>query len=231
PLPAPTSPVDRRRRRAPTPVYERGRTLADPALGRAGRRPGGARHPAARSRVDHRLRDPSAAMNTQQLADTQQAFDAVAAEYDGPLGNNALVQGLRLRTLKAVLRAVPPGAALLDLGCGTGIDAVWLGQRPGGARIGSVIGRVCPWELAVCLRRGQWARARVRWSKRTVAVPLAGHTVWTRYYTPAEFRSAFEPAGFRLRSLRALGLFVPPPYLFAFAQRHPRALAALETLE
>ena len=71
----------------------------------------------------------------------------------------------------------------------------------------------------------------MRWSKRTVAVPLAGHTVWTRYYTPAEFRSAFEPAGFRLRSLRALGLFVPPPYLFAFAQRHPRALAALETLE
>jgi len=64
-----------------------------------------------------------------------------------------------------------------------------------------------------------------------VAVPLSGHTVWTRYYTPAEFRSAFEPAGFRLRSLRALGLLVPPPYLFAFAQRHPRAVAALETLE
>jgi hypothetical protein len=64
-----------------------------------------------------------------------------------------------------------------------------------------------------------------------VAVPLSGHTVWTRYYMPAEFRSAFESAGFRLRSLRALGLLVPPPYLFAFAQRHPRVVAALETLE
>jgi len=246
-------------------------------------------------------------MNSQQLGDTQQAFDSVAAEYDGPLGNNALVQGLRARTLTAVLGAVPPGAALLDLGCGTGLDAVWLGQRgyrviaidwspamvrrareqatrggvdrgvtvyhlgiheldrlpeqaldgaysdlgalncvpdlalaaraiagrlrPGGVLIASVIGRVCPWEVAVCLRKGQWARARVRWSTRTVAVPLSGHTVWTRYYMPAEFRSAFESAGFRLRSLRALGLFVPPPYLFAFAQRHPRVVAALETLE
>src|SRR5207245_9799196 len=157
PLPAPTSPVDRRRRRAPTPVYERGRTLADPALGRAGRRPGGARHPAARSRVDHRLRDPSAAMNTQQLADTQQAFDAVAAEYDGPLGNNALVQGLRLRTLKAVLRAVPPGAALLDLGCGTGIDRLCLRQR--GYRVVAIDW----WPAVVGRARGQVTRGAGVW--------------------------------------------------------------------
>jgi SAM-dependent methyltransferase len=246
-------------------------------------------------------------MNTQQLADTQRAFDAVAAQYDGPLGNNALVQRLRARTMTAVLRSVPPGASLLDLGCGTGLDAVWLGQRGyrvtaidwspamvrrareratrasldrgvevqhlglheldrlperafdgaysdlgslncvpdlaltaraiagrlrrGGALIASVIGRVCPWELAVCLRKRQWARARVRWSKGTVAVPLSGHTVWTRYYRPAEFQSALEPAGFRLRSLRALGLFVPPPYLWAFAERHPRLVAALEALD
>src|SRR5712692_9506603 len=68
-------------------------------------------------------------MKSEQPGYTQQAFHSAAADYDSPLDNNALVQGLRARTLTAVLGAVPPGAALLDLGCGTGLDAVWLGQR------------------------------------------------------------------------------------------------------
>jgi SAM-dependent methyltransferase len=250
-------------------------------------------------------------MNTadvlQQLADTQRAFDSVAAAYDGPLGNNPLVQRLRARTLAAVTRAVPPGGALLDLGCGTGLDAEWLGRRgyhvtaidwspqmvqrsrkrareaglegmvaveqlgihqleglpegafdgaysdlgslncvpdlaaaarsialrlrPEGVLIASVIGRVCPWELGLFALRREWARARVRWATETVAVPLNGLTVWTRYYTPSEFRSAFSAAGFKTRSLRGLGLMVPPPFMLAFAQRHPRLVAGLQRIE
>ena len=30
-----------------------------------------------------------------QLLDTQRAFDSVAADYDGPKGNNALIQRMR----------------------------------------------------------------------------------------------------------------------------------------
>ena len=59
-----------------------------------------------------------------QLLDTQRAFDSVAAAYDGPLGNNALVQLLREQLWQMVGRLLPRGARLLDLGCGTGIDAV-----------------------------------------------------------------------------------------------------------
>jgi len=246
-------------------------------------------------------------MNTRQLADTQRAFDEVAADYDGPLGNNALVQAVRARTLAAITRSVAPGSTLLDLGCGTGLDAVALGRqgyrvtaidwsanmvrqtreralragndglvavyqvgihelgrlpagtfdgaysdlgalncvpdlgsaatsiasrlRPGGVLIASVIGRVCPWELAIFARKGEWRRAAARWSKEAVAVPLNGRTVWTRYYSPSEFRSTFAAAGFRLRSQRTLGLLVPPPYAVAFAERHSRLVPRLQVME
>lgn len=246
-------------------------------------------------------------MNAEQLAETREAFDSVAALYDGPLGNNTLVQSVRARTLKAVTRSVPAGAALLDLGCGTGLDAVALGRtgyqvtaidwspemvrrtrervaqagldgvvavhhlgiqevdrlpigtfdgaysdlgslncvpdlasaawsiaarlRPAGALVASVIGRVCPWELGIFALKGQLRRARVRATSGGVAVPLNNRTVWTSYYTPSQFRAAFGPAGFRLQSLRSLGLLVPPPYMLAFAQRHPRAVAWLQGLE
>jgi SAM-dependent methyltransferase len=246
-------------------------------------------------------------MNTRQLADTQRAFDEVAAGYDGALGNNTLVQAVRARTLAAVTGSVAPGASLLDLGCGTGLDAVALGQkgyhvtaidwspnmvrqtreralgagnngmvavhqvgihelerlpggtfdgaysdlgalncvpdlaaaagsiasrlRPGGVLIASVIGRVCPWELAIFSRKRDWRRAAARWSKQPVAVPLNGRTVWTRYYSPSEFRSTFAAAGFRLRSLRTLGLLVPPPYAVAFSDRHSRLVARLQAIE
>jgi hypothetical protein len=91
-----------------------------------------------------------------------------------------------------------------------------------------VIGRVCPWEIGLYLSRGDLARVGVRFVRQAVAVPLNGHTVWTRYYTPREFERAFEAAGFRRLSLRALGLFVPPPYMEAFAGRHPGLVGALQ---
>lgn len=103
--------------------------------------------------------------------------------------------------------------------------------RPGGVLVASVIGRVCPWELALYLWRGNTARARIRFAADLVAVPLEGGTVWTRYYTPAAFERAFAAAGFTRISLRTLGLFVPPPYMQAFADRHRGFVDRLQQLE
>jgi SAM-dependent methyltransferase len=100
--------------------------------------------------------------------------------------------------------------------------------RPDGVVIASVIGRTCPWEVALYLSRGDWGRAAVRFAPGFVPVPLAGRTVWTRYYAPHEFESACAAAGFRRVSLRALGLLAPPPYLQAFADRHPSLVGWLE---
>ena len=103
--------------------------------------------------------------------------------------------------------------------------------RPGGVLVASVIGRVCPWEIACHGLRRDWARVRVRFARGLVPVPLQGRTVWMRYDTPGSFERAFKAAGFRRVSLRALGLFAPPPYMQAFADRHPSLVAWLQHVD
>src|SRR3546814_1517765 len=67
--------------------------------------------------------------NTVQLRETRHAFDSVAADYDGPRGNNALIQRMRRTLWEVVHRELPSGSRLLDLGCGTGIDALHFANR------------------------------------------------------------------------------------------------------
>jgi SAM-dependent methyltransferase len=122
-----------------------------------------------------------------------------------------------------------PLNCVVDLRAAAGRIAAHL--KPGGVLVASVIGRVCPWELALYASRAEFARAGIRFRRGLVAVPLDGRTVWTQYVRPREFEQAFAPAGLARVSLRALGLFVPPPYLQAFADRHPALLAALQGVE
>ncbi|WNL44365.1 class I SAM-dependent methyltransferase [Dyella sp. BiH032] len=64
-----------------------------------------------------------------RLLDTQRAFDSVAADYDGPRGNNELIQRMRLTLWETVQRLFPAGSQLMDLGCGTGLDAAEFARR------------------------------------------------------------------------------------------------------
>jgi SAM-dependent methyltransferase len=243
----------------------------------------------------------------ERLDDTRAAFDSVAADYDGARGNNALIQEMRAEVWGCFDAMFVPGGTLLDLGCGTGLDAVRMAGRghrvlatdfsprmlertaerarcehlservatlnvgahelariagegtfdgaysnfgalncvpeldcvasecarllrPGAALVLSVIGRVCPWEIAHYARRRNFARIAVRFARAQVAVGLNGRRVWTRYYTPRELYRRFAPY-FHLRGYRALALLAPPPYLTQLRERHPRAHARLRALD
>lgn len=241
-----------------------------------------------------------------QLIETARAFDSVAADYDGPLGNNALIQKMRARTMQVIEHLLPPGSDLIDLGCGTGIDAEYLARRgygivaldsspamveranerlsraglrqiasaecigiqdlarldaagfegaysnfgaincvpdlrtvsgelalklkPHGRFIASVIGRYCPWEFMLYALRGDYARAKVRFARGSVPVPLNGQTVWSRYYSASEFYRAFA-SDFELNGLCALGLFLPPPFMIHLYERRPHTMKLLERVE
>jgi ubiquinone/menaquinone biosynthesis C-methylase UbiE len=245
--------------------------------------------------------DSFAAMPTStlpQLRDTQDAFDSVAADYDGPRGNNDLIQDMRSEMWRWLDAKFPPGSRLVDLGCGTGLDAVRMAQlghhvtatdwspqmvrrtsdraerehltdrvqavavgahelhrldgqgvydgaysnlgplncvpdltevsrecarlvKPGGALVFTVIGRICPWEIAHYLRKRRWARAKVRFARNVVPVSMNKHTIWTHYYGPREFHRAFE-SNFTLEHFRGLCVFAPPPYLTWLRDAHPR---------
>ncbi len=241
-------------------------------------------------------RGAGGSLDEARLLDTRRAFDSVAVDYDGPRGNNELIQRMRSTLWDTVCRVLPVGGHLLDLGCGTGLDALefarrgyqvvatdWSPQmtartqvraavagmeahvatahlgiqqldrlddafdgiysnfgplncapdlhvvaaecarllRPGGQLVFSVIGRICPWELVHYVLRGRLRRAGVRAARGATAVGMNQHTVWTCYYTPREFYRAFA-GHFVLAGYRALGLFLPPPYLVDYYRRHGR---------
>ncbi len=71
----------------------------------------------------------SATVMESRLLDTRRAFDSVAADYDGPRGNNTVIQRMRQVMWNTVQRELAPGSRLLDLGCGTGIDASEFARR------------------------------------------------------------------------------------------------------
>jgi SAM-dependent methyltransferase len=59
-----------------------------------------------------------------QLRDTRDAFNSVAADYDGPRGNNSLIQDMRAEMWRWLDNTFSSSSRLIDLGCGTGLDAV-----------------------------------------------------------------------------------------------------------
>lgn len=99
--------------------------------------------------------------------------------------------------------------------------------RPGGVLVASVIGRICPWEVALYLSRGNVRRAALRFRRGQVPVPLKHETVWTTYLTPAACARAFASAGFTRREHVALGVASPPPYMDAWAVRRPGFVSRL----
>jgi ubiquinone/menaquinone biosynthesis C-methylase UbiE len=92
-----------------------------------------------------------------------------------------------------------------------------------------VSGRFCLWELGWFLVKGLPAKAFRRVGGSATA-RIEGREFTVRYPTIRRWRSYFRPS-FELRSVRAVGLFVPPSYAESWARRHPAILATLARLD
>jgi SAM-dependent methyltransferase len=68
-------------------------------------------------------------VETLSLSPAAQAFDAVAERFDERFGAWLSVAAQRRAVRAALVRAFPPGARVLDVGGGTGEDAVWLTRQ------------------------------------------------------------------------------------------------------
>lgn len=67
------------------------------------------------------------------IGDTPSAFDQVAFDYDRQFTDTQLARALRSIVWERLAEHVRPGMYVLDIGCGTGEDAIWLAER--GARV------------------------------------------------------------------------------------------------
>lgn len=121
-----------------------------------------------------------------QLHETQDAFDSVAADYDGERGNNALIQDMRTEMWRWLDSTFPPGSRLLDLGCGTGLDAVRMAEH------GHYV-TATDWSPAM-VRRTQERAERGQLSARVRAVNVGAHEL-QRLEDVASFDGAYSDLG------------------------------------
>lgn len=64
------------------------------------------------------------------------AFNRVGAEIERRVEENPILDWMRRTSRRELVATFPPGAALLEIGCGTGADAVFLAER--GRRVAAI---------------------------------------------------------------------------------------------
>jgi SAM-dependent methyltransferase len=105
-----------------------------------------------------------------QLRETQDAFDSVAADYDGDRGNNAAIRDMRAEMWRWLDATFAPASRLLDLGCGTGLDAARM------ARVGHRI-TASDWSPEMVRRTGERVQCE-RLSDRVVCINIGAHELY-----------------------------------------------------
>lgn len=121
-----------------------------------------------------------------RLRATQEAFDSVAADYDGPRGNNESIRDMRAEMWRWLDATFAPGSRLIDLGCGTGLDAVRM------AKLGHQI-TATDWSPQMVERTRERA-AREEISSRVSAVAVGAHEL-QRLEQTATFDGAYSNLG------------------------------------
>ena len=235
--------------------------------------------------------------------DASVPFDAIADQYDERFTNSSIGLAQRSAVWSILEAAFPPGSHIVDVGCGTGVDASFLARRGvkvtacdssyrmieitthraemqrlsslihphvlraeqlgqlgrAGAFDGALsnfgalncvrdmrpfaidlarllrhraiavlcwIGPFCLWETCFYLFRGDLKRAFRRFRHKGIIARLDDRaTVEVFYRSVRTMERAFAPY-FELKSIRGIGIAVPPSYCEPWIQRFPRFLSA-----
>jgi SAM-dependent methyltransferase len=225
-------------------------------------------------------------------------FDAIADRYDETFTTSRIGRAQRASVWQELGKAFRPGDRVLEIGCGTGVDACFLAERgvrvlacdsspqmivvatrriaenkklgsvqphllaaediaslrnsdffdgafsnfgalncvqdlrqlakdlsillrPGATALLCWMGRCCLWEITWYLTQGKPGKALRRFHREGVMARLVeGASVRVFYPSVRLLAQTFAPE-FQLKSVKGIGVFVPPSYLEMWANRFP----------
>lgn len=107
-----------------------------------------------------------------------------------------------------------------------GIDAK---LKDGGYFTLVIMPKICPWEIAM-LFKGMFKTAFRRFRKNGTKAHLEGVYFDCYYYSPNYIIQHLSDR-YEVVTIKGLGVFVPPPFIEGFIDRHPKLFKLLENLE
>jgi len=226
-------------------------------------------------------------------------FDAVAPRYDETFSSSLIGQAQRAAVWSELAKTFHPGNRILEIGCGTGIDACFLAERgvqvvasdassqmiematrrieerhlrkivrpcvlraedistlpsdesfdgafsnfgalncvedicalaaslarllkPGAQALLCWMGPYCLWEMVWYFAQGNTDKAFRRLHRDGVTARIADGASLRVHYPSVKFLALIFAPEFRVRSIKGVGIAVPPSYLEPWAERHPR---------
>lgn len=235
-------------------------------------------------------------------------FDAVAVRYDETFTSSLIGQAQRAAVWSELVKAFRPGDRILEIGCGTGVDACFLAEhgvqvvacdassqmiqvaarrirekglqklvhpqvlhaediaalaadelfdgafsnfgalncvadlgrvasglarllKPGASALLCWMGRYCAWEMIWHLTQRNWDKAFRRLKREGVTAKIAENAFLRVHYPPVRLLARKFAPEFHLRSIKGVGVAVPPSYLEPWAQRHPLLLGSCEQFD